>query len=503
MTRRQGDGKPEFVLNEETGRTFKDFQRAHDPNYRLEDVHVVLRRDLPKFKTAIVVAAQNATPVEETWWQVLLAIAAHRKAEIFVVPLRYKNPTSHWSGSQQNAEAWAKPVQPYLWNVRHALNKNLTLLADIKIQPTAESPLNGAEGISHAASGIIGHTKLQLKTVPTPQSRMAKILTTTGAVTVPNYTDSRSGRMGEFHHSYSAVLVELDGERFNLRQLHYDKKTKSCTDLATRYTSEGKATRAPRAKALGMGDTHVDAIDPSVEAATFGKDGIIQTLNPEYLVWADLLDGYSCNPHHEGDPFIAAAKYDSGRDDVRAEVARAIEFVRARTPPGQHSVVQACNHNDFLRRWINKTDWKRDPCNSDFYLETALIMRRGARITTKGTEYPDPFAHWFRAAKVAHSQVLDLDESFALGGVEMGMHGDIGPNGARGSIRNLRRIGTKSIIFHSHRPGIDEGCYQAGTSTHLKLEYNHGASGWLNAHVSLNADDKRQLIVIVDGNWRA
>jgi hypothetical protein len=108
-----------------------------------------------------------------------------------------------------------------------------------------------------------------------------------------------------------------------------------------------------------------------------------------------------------------------------------------------------------------------------------------------------------RDRKLARVRVLDEDESFRLGGVELGMHGDRGPNGSRGSIRNLRRIGVKSIIGHSHSPGIDEGCYQVGTSTRLRLEYNHGASSWLNCHCILHADGKRQLVVIVDGYWRA
>ena len=49
---------------------------------------------------------------------------------------------------------------------------------------------------------------------------VAKLLTTTGACTVSNYTDSRAGRIGEFHHSLSAILVEVDGRRFHLRPVH-------------------------------------------------------------------------------------------------------------------------------------------------------------------------------------------------------------------------------------------------------------------------------------------
>ena len=82
------------------------------------------------------------------------------------------------------------------------------------------------------------------------------------------------------------------------------------------------------------------------------------------------------------------------------------------------------------------------------------------------------------------------------------MHGDRGPNGARGSIKNLRRIGVKSIIGHSHSPGIDEGAYQNGTSTRLRLGYNVGPSSWLNAHTVVYANGKRSLINIIDGKWR-
>ena len=128
-------------------------------------------------------------------------------------------------------------------------------------------------------------------------------------------------------------------------------------------------------------------------------------------------------------------------------------------------------------------------------------MVRETRLGKGGTEYPSPFLLWLARAAIPNVRALGGDESFVLGGVELAMHGDRGPNGARGSIRNLRRIGIRSIIGHTHSPGIDEGCNQTGTSTRLRLEYNHGASGWLNAHVLLNADGKRQLIVIVDGEW--
>jgi hypothetical protein len=318
---------------------------------------------------------------------------------------------------------------------------------------------------------------------------------------VPNYTDSRAGRLGEFHHSLSAVVVErATGGRFHLRRLHWDAKLGCIVDLNTEYWPNGVLCDAPRPLALVMGDTHVDYIDPAVERATFGPGGIVDTLRPERLVWHDLLDGYSCNPHHAGNPFNRLAKRGSGADDVRAEVERAIEFVRQRTPQDATSHIVQSNHDDFLRRWINSTDWKQDPVNAEFYLETALAMCKGTKLVDSGTSTPDPFRYWFEKAGVERAEFID--GSLVLAGVEVGFHGDKGPNGARGSIANMRRIGTKTIIGHSHSPGEDEGAVQVGTSTRLRLEYNSGPSSWLNAHCVLHANGKRQLIVIVDGHWR-
>ncbi len=484
-------------------RGIKEFDAAHDPRHKVDAPSTVFEGpNVPKGTDVfIITSAQNATPVHADFWAILKRIEKARKASLFVIPLRYKNPTSQWTGSQQNAEWWPVEVRAHLFNQRRAINENLTILGDLKVQPTAVRPLTGAEGLSLASSGIIGHPKMQLRCIPTPQSKMAKMLTTTGACTVENYTDSRSGKIGEFHHSLSALVVErVNGKEFHLRQLHYDSRSKSVTDLCTRWTAKG-AEPAPRPLALIMGDTHVDSIDPKVERATFAPlGGMVEVLRPLHLVYHDLLDAYSCNPHHFGNPFNKLAKLRAGADNVRAEVDRAVEFVSRRRGPHTSNIVGS-NHNDMLRRWVVSGDWKQEPVNAEFYLETALAMVRDTKMTAHGTEYPDPFIYWLRVANL--SGVRPVEGSFMLGGVELGMHGDQGPNGSRGSIGNHRRIGVKSVIGHSHTPGIDEGCYQVGTSTLLRLEYTHGPSSWMNCHCLLNADGKRQLIFIINGKWRA
>lgn len=469
-------------------------------------------RETPEFKRAlkagarvyIITAAQNGTPVCLPFWGALQRMAKHRGAEVLVIPIRYKNPTSRWTSSQANEDRWAEEVTPYLWNVRRAINENLIVLGDIKTQPTDSDPLTGFDAISGASSAILGHTKIQLKCIPTPSNRMAKIMTTTGGVTVENYTDSKKGKKGEFHHSLAAVIVEVQGRKFHLRHLNYDKRTKSFTDLDTRY-SASKVEKAPRPLALVMGDTHVDFISPSVERATFGEGGLVESLKPRHLVWHDVLDAYAVNVHHKGNPFNAIAKYRTGRDSIEAEVQRACNFVRERTKGDTLSVVVSSNHDDMLRRWIVNEDWKRDPANALFYLRCAHEMVAHAGMSAAGTEYPSPFAMVFPSmvSSMEGIRLLRGDESFQIAKIEVGMHGDRGPNGARGSLRNLRRIGIRSIIGHSHTAGIDEGSIQVGTSTELKLEYTGGPSSWMNAHCLIHDDGKRQLVFIIDGEFKA
>lgn len=468
------------------------------------------RRVLESVKRYIITAAQNATPVHEPFLRCLETACKHLDAELLVIPIRYKNATSRWSASQANDEIWATEVNPYLWNVRKVLNEHLILLADIKTQPTASSPLTAFDAITGSRSSIIGHTKLQLKTVATPQHRMPKILTTTGACTVPNYTDSKAGKIGEFHHTLGALIVEIQGKKFHLRQLNGDKTTGEFTDLTFHYGKNSVTTAAPPL-ALIMGDTHVDFIDPLVERATFGQGGIVATLRPQHLVWHDLLDSYSVNPHHDGNLMNEMAKWKAQRQSIRSEIDRAVGFVAKRTPADAVSVVVASNHDAFLGRWMKHTmkHGIHDPVNASFFFKTGSAMVDSAEMDGTGMISIDPFIHWaeqlyptFAGPEAGSLRCLKTDENFTLADIELGMHGDRGPNGARGSIKNLRRIGVRSVIGHSHSPGIDEGCYQVGTSTLLRLEYTGGPSSWLNTHCVLYATGKRALINIIDGAWR-
>lgn len=471
--------------------------RRQDGTPKEPDQNPRFARALSGIKRFVVTSAQNATPIHDDFFGALRTYCDFNDAELVVIPLRYKNPTSRWTQSQENAEVWDTAVTPYLYNQRKKLNDNLTLVADIKTIPTATKPLSGFESLTGSSSGIFGHTKVQMACVPTPQGRYPKILTTTGAVTIKNFTDSKAGKKGEFHFTLGAVVVEIIGKKFFLRHVNYDTKYGSFIDLDREYSINGVAD-APQPLAIVLGDTHRASMDKTVEKVTFGKGGIVETLNPKHLVFHDLHDGAATNHHTRKDPFAQVAKRVADLHIVEKEIEDDVKWLK-KVVGKRKGVIVPSNHDDFLARWLREQDWRLDPENAEFYLKTALELVREIK---GGNEVPHPFAYWVdRLKDKAPITCLSRDESFTLGGIELAMHGDQGPNGSRGSVQNLRRIGVKTMVGHSHSPAIEEGCWQVGTSTPLRLDYNSGPSSWLNCHGLIHANGKRQLLMIIDGHW--
>jgi hypothetical protein len=78
----------------------------------------------------------------------------------------------------------------------------------------------------------------------------------------------------------------------------------------------------------------------------------------------------------------------------------------------------------------------------------------------------------------------------------------LGTNGSRGSINQYAKIGAKTVIGHSHSPGIRHGAFQTGTSSTLRMDYTRGPSSWAHCHCVIYPNGKRQLIFVIDGYWR-
>ena len=456
----------------------------------------------------VITSAQNATPVHQKFLSALLNYCSENDAILKVIPYRYKNPTSVFQ--DKDDDVWDSAVSPYIEDGTLKISKGLVLVGGVKIQPTAVQPLSGFEGYTGTSSAIFGHPKVQLKTVPTPSNELPKILASTGAVTIPNYTDSKAGFKGSFHHSLAAIIVEVTEDEFHLRHIH-GQEDGSFYDLDSLYTHTGHSS-GHRVAALITGDTHAMFLNADVEKATYSNtDSIVNVLKPEMCVYHDINDFFSRNHHHRGDHLQNLAKHFSGTDDVEAELQIAADLIDRYNDPSRLNIIVKSNHDEALDRWLREADANTDPRNARFYHYMKYNQIKHMEIKDNGRfSSIDPFEFWCEfpdqqrgLENISNTLFLQRDQSLMVNGIELGFHGDVGPNGARGSIQNLSKIGTKSIIGHSHSPGIYEGVYQVGTSSDLDMGYNSGPSSWLTTHAIVYPDGKRTLIHVINGKWRA
>ncbi|MCW7556505.1 hypothetical protein NX722_28485 [Endozoicomonas gorgoniicola] len=452
----------------------------------------------------VITAAQNATPVHKDFWIALQHYCKANNAELLVIPYRYKNVTNIHTTKDRGQEWWSAEVLPFICDQRIQINDNLVVFGDISIQPTAVNPLSGFESISQDKSAIFGHSKRQLTTIPTPQSRLPKILTTSGVCTIKNYVPAKAGKKAEFHHCLGAAVVEVCGDHvYHMRQINACSDG-SFIDLNKEYTVSG-VQAAGRPLAIELGDSHAFMEDRRVSIATFeSDDSICAVLNPERVVVNDVLDFHSRNHHHKNDPLYNYWKHHSHTDCVESEIKLTCHYIdRIRWPV----IIKRSNHDEAMERWLKEADPKHDPRNARLYHATmAQILTIHDERMAAGLVYEsvDPFELVARQ-HLEHSDVrfLRRDESCVIGGVEVSYHGDQGPNGVRGSRKAFTRIGVKVTIGHSHSPGIEEGVYQVGVSAKMDMGYNKGPGSWLHTHCVTYANGKRTLINVIDGQWRA
>lgn len=452
--------------------------------------------------TYVVTSAQNDTEPDANFLSALERYAEERNAKLLVIPVRYKNPTSRRDPQESNDGAsWHPRVMRYLCDEDLHVHDGLRILGRPRIQAMSPQPLGGMESISQGASAIFGHPQLSMKAVATPQSDHAKLLYTTGSVTKKNGSLTALGYRGTFHQSHAAIVVEVRGARTHMRELVWSGRNQNFHDLDRVYTTDGSQT-APPVEALITGDEHVWFNDPKVRAATYdGPESIAARLVPRLVVRHDVLDCYSISHHHEKNAIVRAMKAKYGRDDIRQELDDTLRFIELTTPPGAMNIIVPSNHHDHLLQWL-KAPGHIDPRNSEIYYELMYRVLKEARMLPNRVVHPDPFELYSRDKLLVDATFLSPDESYRVLGIELGMHGHMGPNGARGSARNISAVGTRSVIGHSHTPAIYQGVYQTGTSSYLRLDYNPGPSSWTQTHVVIHANGKRQMIHIIDGHWR-
>ncbi|MGA4640559.1 hypothetical protein ACQKC8_12390 [Stutzerimonas stutzeri] len=444
-----------------------------------------------KAETYVITAAVNATKAHSAFLKTLQLYCSLRGARLIVIPMRYKNPTRR--DEVADDDWWDARLMPYITHERTKIANGLVVLADIKIQPTAVKPLQGWLTVSGRDSAILGHTKIALESVATRMGDPAKLVLTTGACTVEQYSDTNAGKKGEFHHTLGAVVVEVDGPRNHIRHI-CPMKDGSFIDLDTKYTVKGPE-KAPRAEVLTMGDIHAEMADPGVTEATRALAALIQ---PKHLVLHDVLNFGSASHHSKF--FEKFKRHVEGTSSVLHELKKTARHVDDLASFADQTIMVNSNHHDHFTQWLEKAENANDLENAIVFHETKAVMLKAIA----DGDYCDPFRYWMDCLMERGDRLkwLRPDESFMRFGIDFSNHGHRGPNGARGSTQAFATVGAKVTHGHGHGARIIDGAHSVGTSSQMNMGYNAGSlSSWTHSHDITYANGKRTLIHCVGGTF--
>ena len=449
-------------------------------------------------KAFIFTSAQNNTLVHKPFYDTLLSIGNDIDAELYISTFVYnKNGFQNGTKDADNIH-YSKYVTPHILDKKVKVGESsLVFCGDLNILPTAAYPLNSFERYTGTDDCIIPASKQHLKCIATPKDQAAKVLHSTGTVTMQNYIQKTAGQRASIDHTYGALIVLIDdsGEYFcyqvqtnSTGKVYYDNKL---------YYPDGTIEKlglnqAQRAVNIRYGDIHAEKPDELVTQATIKlRDYFV----PENQCVDDLLDFQTRNHHNINSGHFKAEMHYKGDDGVINDLKKAASFLQRIDHDLIKTYVIESNHDQALEKWLDspKYDFRHDVLNAKTYLElNAHIYGTLAKGHKKPLILKYALTNYINKSytNVVFKQV---DDSVFLGGIENGFHGHLGANGARGSDQAFHKLSVPVNKAHTHSPGILGAVWTVGLTGSMEQGYNQGLSSWAHAHIVQYPDSSRCL----------
>lgn len=448
-----------------------------------------LKGDVARYKKFVITTAVTGMPVHTKFYKNLKTYCKKNNALLLILPTSDPG-TKGWEldGLLANESIVFDDL---------ALNSNLFLSA-FKTSAKQTNPLTGIKRIGQRErSMIIASPKQFLEYVATANDKYSHALMTTGAITIPGYRSTerymsqRTAYIAEFDHKIGAVLVEIkDDKYFQFRQVQAEYGSGRLIDLGQSYSVTGETDERP--EAIVLGDIHVNHTDPVVMKAT---DELLKDLKPKRVFLHDVMEGESVN-HHIEHQLITKAKRTMTLEQELISVKEYLENMKDKHPSVEEWVIVRSNHDDFLDRYLQSGAYVEDSVNSKISHKMALAKLESSCMAMQvGLDLVG-----LNTAKITF---LKISDSYKISGIECGVHGHMGLNGSKSGTNASMEIGYGAGVFgHSHTAGILRDVYRVGTSTKLRMGYNHGASNWTHTHCIIYKNGSRQLINIIKGKYK-
>jgi len=455
-------------------------------------------------KKFVITSAQNNTHIHEDFFNSLLKYCEAEGAELLISTFHYNK--SGFQNAHDNEIWFDKRIKPYFINEGVQLADGLIFNAELNILPTARNPCSGFDTYNGDASGIIPHVKMELQPLPSPKYDEARCLYTTGTITQRNYRQQKAGQLAEWDHIFGALVVEVnDSGDWFVRQLHAESKTGNFYDLNSFYTPKGKSKEEFHVCSIQFGDIHRDKLrKETADMCWNAEDSIAATLAPEYAFLEDVHDQSRRNHHNMKDPYYLFKQFTDKKECLKEEVRLSVDLFLEVNKYCENIVVVSSNHDLALERFLKEQDYKRDPVNAIFFLEMQLANYKSIESGIPLETFKTACEFVSNEYELDNVQFLLEDEPFRMHGIEMGAHGHLGNNGARGSALSFRKQGIKFNIGHSHSPLIKGGVYQAGACVLVgDVGYAKGGSSWAIGHIITYQNGKRTIITCKNNKWKA
>ncbi len=415
-------------------------------------------------------------------------------------------------GDESEREWYAPEAEDYISDNMVELAPGLVWCGHMNILPTNKNPLTDFDDYNGRKSNIVPHAQLAMESVASMLDEATKFNYTTGTTGQRNYIQKRAGQLAEQRHDYGATLVEVDSEgNWYVRQLEMCEDGTFC-DIGPMGTvgsikvQNGIVLAGWFVEGLNYGDVHAAELDLPVREEIWSSDGLLDQLRPKYQIMNDLFSMRSRSPHEMKDFHRMYEKHADSEETVEEEVHLTADLLVEARRDFCETVVVVSNHDRHLDRWLNEADFRADPPNSKYF---CLLQYNKLDAIDEGDKDFNVLEFALRRASCPDDvRFLGRDESFIIckgaenGGVECGLHGDEGPNGARGNTRNLTKLGRPVNKGHDHKATKRLNVWSAGTCS-LTFPYMHGPSAHSVSHIVTFDLGTRQLLTMWAGKSRA
>ena len=139
------------------------------------------RREKLKGKRFFITSAQNNTHVSKPFLDSIHQYCKAHGAQLIVSTFTY-NKNGYQNLTEQSDDVWYDPsIRDYIYNQSAFMADDLVLCGELNILPTAVNPLSGLDNYTNTHSAIVPHSKIQLKSVPTPKYMDSRLLYSEGS----------------------------------------------------------------------------------------------------------------------------------------------------------------------------------------------------------------------------------------------------------------------------------------------------------------------------------